>query len=161
MGSTQDLQILLEKRDARIRELEVENMELKSKLDKYQSIFSSVEGGPVSPGTSWTSSFRTRALLCHIQGEFRLFSQFSLMHHILQVIICGPEKIHGSTMYPNTPPQLSPSRLLKSYYGAQVTTNQPTVTRTPTIWTFFTLPLPFDPLFSSFDTLLYKLGDEV
>jgi hypothetical protein len=52
MGSTQnDLQALLEKRDARIRELEVENMELKSKLDKYQSIFSSVEGGPVSPGT--------------------------------------------------------------------------------------------------------------
>jgi hypothetical protein len=44
-------QVLLEKRDARIRELEVENMELKSKLDKYQSIFSSVEGGPVSPGT--------------------------------------------------------------------------------------------------------------
>ena len=25
-------------------------MELKSKLDKYQSIFSSVDGGPVSPG---------------------------------------------------------------------------------------------------------------
>ena len=51
MGSTQvDLQALLEKRDARIRELEMENMELKSKLDKYQSIFSSVESGPVSPG---------------------------------------------------------------------------------------------------------------
>jgi hypothetical protein len=45
-----NFQALLEKRDARIRELEVENMELKSKLDKYQSIFSSVDGGPVSPG---------------------------------------------------------------------------------------------------------------
>ena len=57
MGSTQnDLQALLEKRDARIRELEVENMELKSKLDKYQSIFSSVEGGPVSPGTIFSYS---------------------------------------------------------------------------------------------------------
>ena len=57
MGSTQnDLQAWLEKRDARIRELEVENMELKSKLDKYQSIFSSVEGGPVSPGTIFSYS---------------------------------------------------------------------------------------------------------
>ena len=41
MGSTQDLQMLLKKRDERIRELEIENMELKSKLDKYQSIFPS------------------------------------------------------------------------------------------------------------------------
>ena len=41
MGSTQELQMLLAKRDARIRELEIENMELKSKLDKYQSIFPS------------------------------------------------------------------------------------------------------------------------
>ena len=31
--------VLLAKRDARIRELELENMELKSKLDKYQMIF--------------------------------------------------------------------------------------------------------------------------
>jgi len=45
MGSTQDLQMLLKKRDERIRELEIENMELKSKLDKYQSIFPS---SPVS-----------------------------------------------------------------------------------------------------------------
>ena len=58
MGSTQvDLQALLEKRDARIRELEMENMELKSKLDKYQSIFSSVEGGPASPGANVTYRF--------------------------------------------------------------------------------------------------------
>ena len=48
MGSTQDLQILLAKRDARIRELEIENMELKSKLDKYQSIFPS--SPPSAPG---------------------------------------------------------------------------------------------------------------
>jgi len=36
MVSTQDLQMLLKKRDERIRELEIENMELKSKLDKCQ-----------------------------------------------------------------------------------------------------------------------------
>ena len=42
MGSTQEnMAVLLAKRDARIRELEIENMELKSKLDKYQSIFPS------------------------------------------------------------------------------------------------------------------------
>lgn len=46
MGSTQELQMLLTKREARIRELEIENMELKSKLDKYQSIF------PSSPPSS-------------------------------------------------------------------------------------------------------------
>ena len=40
MGSTQEMATLLAKRDARIRELEIENMELKSKLDKYQMIFS-------------------------------------------------------------------------------------------------------------------------
>ena len=39
MGSTQEMATLLAKRDARIRELEIENMELKSKLDKYQMIF--------------------------------------------------------------------------------------------------------------------------
>ena len=49
MGSTQDLQMLLKKRDERIRELEIENMELKSKLDKYQSIFPS---SPPSSGGS-------------------------------------------------------------------------------------------------------------
>ncbi len=41
-GSTQELV-------ARIRELELENMELKSKLDQYQSIFGA-GGPPVSPG---------------------------------------------------------------------------------------------------------------
>ena len=39
MGSTQEMATLLAKRDARIRDLEIENMELKSKLDKYQMIF--------------------------------------------------------------------------------------------------------------------------
>ena len=40
MGTTQEnMAVLLAKRDARIRELELENMELKSKLDKYQMIF--------------------------------------------------------------------------------------------------------------------------
>lgn len=48
MGSTQDLQVLLAKRDARIRELEIENMELKGKLDKYQSVFST----SLSPGAT-------------------------------------------------------------------------------------------------------------
>jgi len=49
MGSTQDMQLLLAKKDARIRELEIENMELKSKLDKYQSIFPS--SPPPASGT--------------------------------------------------------------------------------------------------------------
>jgi len=35
-----ELQALLVKKDARIRELEVENMSLRSQLDKYQSVFS-------------------------------------------------------------------------------------------------------------------------
>jgi len=39
-----ELQNLLAKKDARIRELEVENMSLKSQLDKYQSIFSIQDG---------------------------------------------------------------------------------------------------------------------
>ena len=45
MGSTQELQMLLAKRDVRIRELEIENMELKSKLDKFQGIFPSSPTG--------------------------------------------------------------------------------------------------------------------
>lgn len=45
--------MLLAKRDARIRELEIENMELKSKLDKYQSVFPSSPGpGPVGLDSS-------------------------------------------------------------------------------------------------------------
>ncbi len=50
--------MLLAKREARIRELEIENMELKSKLDKYQSIFpssppsSGSSDGPKAPGVS-------------------------------------------------------------------------------------------------------------
>lgn len=46
MGSTQELQLLLAKKDAKIKELELENMELKSKLDMYQSVF------PSSPPSS-------------------------------------------------------------------------------------------------------------
>ena len=41
MGSTKELQMLLAKRDVQIFKLEIENMELKSKLDKFQSIFPS------------------------------------------------------------------------------------------------------------------------
>ena len=48
MGSTQELQMLLAKRDVRIRELEIENMELKSKLDKFQSIFPSSPHRPLA-----------------------------------------------------------------------------------------------------------------
>ncbi len=74
MGSTQDLQMLLAKRDARIRELEIENMELKSKLDKYQSIFPSsptpvgvpgsipAVGGPDTPQRGVASRKTNRAL---------------------------------------------------------------------------------------------------
>jgi len=52
MGSTQEMAMLLAKRDARIRDLEIENMELKSKLDKYQMIFSAEGGtGPGAPVT--------------------------------------------------------------------------------------------------------------
>ena len=50
MGSTQELQMLLAKKDAKIRELELENMELKSKLDMYQSVF------PSNPPASGSSS---------------------------------------------------------------------------------------------------------
>ena len=49
MGSTQELQMLLAKKDAKIRELELENMELKSKLDMYQSVFPSSPPGTSGP----------------------------------------------------------------------------------------------------------------
>jgi hypothetical protein len=58
MGSSQDLQMLLAKRDVRIRELEIENMELKSKLDKYQSIFPSSPGGPTGGSTGSNEPIR-------------------------------------------------------------------------------------------------------
>jgi hypothetical protein len=45
MGSTQELL-------SRIRDLEIENMELKSKLDQYQSIFPATGGPSGSPGSS-------------------------------------------------------------------------------------------------------------
>ena len=43
MGSKKELKMLLAKCDIQIYELEIENMELKSKLNKFQSIF------PISP----------------------------------------------------------------------------------------------------------------
>ena len=43
-----ELQMMLAKRDVRIRELEIENMELKSKLDKFQSIFPSSPHQPLA-----------------------------------------------------------------------------------------------------------------
>jgi len=55
MGSTQELQMLLAKRDVRIRELEIENVELKSKLDKFQSIFPSSPPG-VGGGVATTDN---------------------------------------------------------------------------------------------------------
>jgi len=46
-----EMQSLLAKKDSRIRELEVENMSLRSQLDKYQSIFNRPEGdSPTTPG---------------------------------------------------------------------------------------------------------------
>ena len=44
--------MLLAKRDVRIRELEIENMELKSKLDKYQSIFPSSPAAAATGGVA-------------------------------------------------------------------------------------------------------------
>ncbi len=45
---------------ARIRDLELENMELKSKLDKFQSIFSPGVSEGASGGSGGTSGARTR-----------------------------------------------------------------------------------------------------
>ena len=55
MGSTQELQMLLAKRDVQILELEIENMELKSKLDKFQGIFPSSPPG-VGGGVATTDN---------------------------------------------------------------------------------------------------------
>ena len=41
MDSTQEMEMLLAKRNVQIRKLEIEKMELKSKLDKFQTIFQS------------------------------------------------------------------------------------------------------------------------
>ena len=57
-----ELQSLLAKKDVRIRELEVENMTLRSQLDKYQSIFNmgdSSSGGS-SSGSGSGGSTRNR-----------------------------------------------------------------------------------------------------
>ena len=54
-----ELQSLLAKKDVRIRELEVENMTLRSQLDKYQSIFNmgdSSSGGSSSASGSGGST---------------------------------------------------------------------------------------------------------
>ena len=50
-----ELQALLVKKDARIRELEVENMSLRSQLDKYQSIFN-LQDAAAAAATSPTST---------------------------------------------------------------------------------------------------------
>ena len=54
MGSKKELKMLLAKCDIQIYELEIENMELKSKLNKFQSIFpiSLPVGGGGGEGTT-------------------------------------------------------------------------------------------------------------
>jgi len=51
-----EMQSLLSKKDARIRELEVENMSLRSQLDKYQSIFNLQESAGIASVQSTTVS---------------------------------------------------------------------------------------------------------
>ena len=50
-----ELQALLAKKDSRIRELEVDNMTLRSQLDKYQSIFN-LQDAAAAAATSPTST---------------------------------------------------------------------------------------------------------
>ena len=47
-----ELQSLLAKKDVRIRELEVENMTLRSQLDQYQSVFNLGDGSTTPTGTT-------------------------------------------------------------------------------------------------------------
>jgi len=54
-----ELQALLGKKDARIRELEVENMSLKSQLDKYQSIFNIQDGAAQAAATPQKKNRKT------------------------------------------------------------------------------------------------------
>ena len=49
-----ELQALLAKKDSRIRELEVDNMTLRSQLDKYQSIFNLQDATAAASATSPT-----------------------------------------------------------------------------------------------------------
>lgn len=56
-----ELQSLLAKKDVRIRELEVENMTLRSQLDKYQSIFNIGDSSGAGSGSaSGSSNVRNR-----------------------------------------------------------------------------------------------------
>lgn len=55
-----ELQSLLAKKDVRIRELEVENMTLRSQLDKYQSIFNIGDGSGAGTASSSGSSSNVR-----------------------------------------------------------------------------------------------------
>ena len=52
---------------ARIRDLEIENMELKSKLDQYQSVFPATGGPPISggPGASPPAAAPTERKVAH------------------------------------------------------------------------------------------------
>ena len=49
-----ELQQLLAKKDVKIRELEVENMTLRSQLDQYQSVFKVGDGGTSSSSPTTT-----------------------------------------------------------------------------------------------------------
>jgi len=68
-----EMQALLAKKDARIRELEVENMSLRSQLDKYQSIFNLQESAglasPQSPTAPSTGKNRKTARGVGISAE--------------------------------------------------------------------------------------------
>ena len=57
-----ELQALLTKKDARIRELEVDNMTLRSQLDKYQSVFNlqDASAAPSSPTTGGGTTKKAR-----------------------------------------------------------------------------------------------------
>ena len=51
---------------ARIRDLEIENMELKSKLDQYQSVFPATGGPPIGgPGASPPAAAPTERKVAH------------------------------------------------------------------------------------------------
>ena len=58
-----ELQALLAKKDSRIRELEVDNMTLRSQLDKYQSIFNlqdaTAAASPTSPSGTTKKARKT------------------------------------------------------------------------------------------------------
>ena len=66
-----ELQQLLAKKDVKIRELEVENMTLRSQLDQYQSVFKVGDGGTssASPTTPTVKKSRKTARGVGISAE--------------------------------------------------------------------------------------------